>query len=352
MQCYVPVVIANLTCWRLWLIFFYMELGTFGKHTLLTGAGFSRNWGGYTAPEMMQQILNYLEENEEARVFWLDVTSFEEGLARARVGEVSSGALQHIEGAILKTFKSLDRQLQGTNGPWFHGVEKLLSQFYWRTPPGVEVDTGYLFTLNQDLLIERRFINADMLHARDPSLPGVKPKPSARFFSSNTPTDLEAVVATLEGDLNIIRLKKSFNYIKLHGSFNWRDETGAESMVLGDGKAKQIVELPLLSWYYEVFKSVLFSGDVRLMIIGYGFGDEHINEVICEAINDHGLRVFVWDKAGNIDWIRQKPWGSEIVSGLIGTESRDMIEVFPRSQEETESYLSLRDNFFRTTVAP
>ena len=124
-----------------------MELGNFGRHTLLTGAGFSRNWGGYTAPEMLEHILGYLQDNEEARTFWLDIPSFEEGLASARAGDVSPDALQHIEHAVLEAFKSLDRQLQGSNGPWFHGGEKLLSQFFWRNPSGAKPDTGYLFTV-------------------------------------------------------------------------------------------------------------------------------------------------------------------------------------------------------------
>ena len=329
-----------------------MELGTFGQHTLLTGAGFSRNWGGYTALEMMGQILNHLQDNEEARIFWLEMPSFEEGLARARAGEVSPDALQYMESAVLEAFKSLDRQLQGFNGPWFHGVEKLLSQFYWRAPSGITLDTGYLFTLNQDLLVERRFCNASVFHVRDPSLPGVRPKPNARFFSCNTPNEYEAIVATVEGDPNDIRLKKNINYIKLHGSFNWRSKTGTKLMVLGNKKAGQITELPLLGWYHEVFENVLSAGDIRLMIVGYGFGDEHINEVIAQGIREHGLRIFVWDRQHGFDWIKSKHAGDDIVSGLIGTESREMIEVFPRTQAETESYRSICSTFFQTTAAP
>ena len=327
-----------------------MELGTFGKRTLLTGAGFSRNWGGYTAPEMMGQILGHLQTNEEARTFWLSVPSFEEGLAKARACEVSGEAHQEIERAVLEAFKSLDRQLQGTHGPWFPGVEKLLSQFFWRAPPGTKVDTGYLFTLNQDLLMERRFVNASVSHAREPRLPGIKTKTSARFFTSTTPTDYEAITGTVEGDTSNIQLRKSFNYIKLHGSFNWRTETGTELMVLGNKKAEQIFEQPLLGWYRAVFKSVLFAGDVRLMIIGYGFGDEHVNEVIAKGVSEHGLRIMVWDRQHGFDWIKDKHSGDEIVAGLVGVQSREMMEVFPRSQEETETFHSICRAFFQTTA--
>lgn len=327
-----------------------MELGNFGKHTLLTGAGFSRNWGGYTTPEMMEKILGHLQENEESRTFWLTVPSFEEGLAQARAGGVSPDAIQHIERAVLEVFKSLDRQLQGFHGPWFHGVEKLLAQIFWRAAPGIAPDTGYLFTLNQDLLIERRFLNASGLQARDPSLPGIRPLPNSRIFSSNMPNEYDAIVATVENDLSNIRLKRNFNYIKLHGSFNWRSETGDELMVMGNKKSEQISESPLLGWYHEVFKNVLFAGDIRMMIIGYGFGDEHINEVIAQGISEHGLRILVWGRQYGYDWIRSKHLGDEIVAGLIDTESREMVEVFPGTQEVTESYHTICRSFFQIST--
>lgn len=323
-----------------------MELGNFGKHTLLTGAGFSRNWRGYTAPEMMEKILGHLQDNEESRAFWLAVPSFEEGVAQARAGEVSPEAIQHIERAVLEVFKSLDRQLQGFHGPWFPGVEKLLAQFYWRAAPGIAPDTGYLFTLNQDILIERRFMNAHVHPIRDPTLPGIRPNPGSHFFSSITPNEYDAIVATVEGDPSNIHLRKKFNYIKLHGSFNWRSETGDELMVMGNKKSEQITESPLLGWYHKVFKNVLFAGDIRLMIIGYGFGDEHINEVIAKGISEHGLRILVWGRQYGYDWIRSKHLGDEIVAGLIDTESREMMEVFPGTQEETESYRSICRSFF------
>jgi hypothetical protein len=45
-----------------------------------------------------------------------------------------------------------------------------------------------------------------------------------------------------------------------------------------------MADFPLLSCYSDIFKAVLYAGDVRLMIVGYGFGDKHINAVIAEAV--------------------------------------------------------------------
>ncbi len=38
---------------------------------------------------------------------------------------------------------------------------------------------------------------------------------------------------------------------------------------------------------------MLCRPDCRLLVIGYGFGDAHVNEVICEAIFDSGMKVVV-----------------------------------------------------------
>src|SRR5437763_14705939 len=40
---------------------------------------------------------------------------------------------------------------------------------------------------------------------------------------------------------------------------------------------------PILMWYAERFSEALAKPNARLMVIGYGFGDSHINQLIQEA---------------------------------------------------------------------
>jgi len=49
-------------------------------HILLTGAGFSRNWGGMLAPEVFQYLLGCSELDEELRRLLLRDRSFEDVL--------------------------------------------------------------------------------------------------------------------------------------------------------------------------------------------------------------------------------------------------------------------------------
>jgi hypothetical protein len=84
-----------------------------------------------------------------------------------------------------------------------------------------------------------------------------------------------------------------FVYIKLHGSFGWHPSVGSDVLVVGHAKSKTIQREPLLQWYFSLFEEVLHQPEARLVVIGYGFGDPHINEVIADSIRDYGLRLYV-----------------------------------------------------------
>ena len=93
--------------------------------------------------------------------------------------------------------------------------------------------------------------------------------------------------------LSMISLNmEKFHYIKLHGSLNWRSCHGQNMTVIG-GIKRAIDREPLLKWYYEIFENVLSGGDKKLMVIGYGFRDEHINDTIINAIKKKGMKLYV-----------------------------------------------------------
>jgi hypothetical protein len=80
----------------------------------------------------------------------------------------------------------------------------------------------------------------------------------------------------------------------------------------------------------------------RLVIVGYGFGDEHINAVIAKAVEKHGLKVFVWSNSDPKDRILATPHGLAIWNGLLSTVTEPMVEVFPPNQDITEEYRRIR----------
>lgn len=91
---------------------------------------------------------------------------------------------------------------------------------------------------------------------------------------------------TIEGFAGLV-------YIKLHGSYGWLSSAGGSRMVIGKNKIEDIQQEPILKWYFELFNTTLLEKDKRLLIIGYGFRDEHINRVLLQAIGEAGLRIFI-----------------------------------------------------------
>jgi hypothetical protein len=328
-----------------------MTIGKFNKRVLLTGAGWSRNWGAPLANEVWQALIGHrvIGANTRLQELLRDETAFEVALGRASAPPFTTADRQQLEEAVADTFVAMDREIgRGDHDPWIniYKVQELLFRFWGQRNDGNEA--GYLFTLNPDLFFERYLFNEHVAGAPPGSLPGLVPVPGQSWFRSNvgpySPSFAMQPVADPPGQG---RLQNQMNVVKLHGSFNWRSPDGHNVMVVGTEKTSVIARMPLLSWYMDVFKQVLNAGDVRLMIIGYGFGDEHINAAIAEAVEKHGLRVFIWNTSSDIkSLVSSAPHGATIWRGLISTATRRLIEVFPSNQAETEEYRRIVSTFF------
>jgi hypothetical protein len=84
-------------------------------------------------------------------------------------------------------------------------------------------------------------------------------------------------------------------YYKLHGSSNWRSADNSALLILGGDKGKDIQKVQLLSWYQMEFAR-LTQTDARVMVIGYGFGDPHINDMLISASTK--AEFFIIDTSG------------------------------------------------------
>lgn len=109
-------------------------------------------------------------------------------------------------------------------------------------------------------------------------------------------------------------------------------------LVLGADKAKTIASNVVLRWYSELFDRDL-SEPVKLMIIGYGFRDPHINETLLKSARANHLKLFVIDTLGAraLDQNNLTRGGAvyvrseldEILSPtLIGTSNRPLSDTF------------------------
>lgn len=290
--------------------------------------------------------------NARLRPLLLKEPSFELALAQTYGTPFTANDRQELEQAVQDTFISMDREIaRPDHGPWvnIYKVQELLFRFWGQ--PNLSNSTGYLFTLNQDLFFERNLYSEHVYGAPGGALPGLAPVAGQHWFRPNIGAFSDGFMMQPVADPAAQgQLQNQMNVIKLHGSFNWRSADGRNVMVVGTKKTVQIASMPLLSWYADIFNRVLTAGDVRLMIAGYGFGDEHVNATIADAINNHGLTVFIWNTAVDLkDRVLAAPYGATIWQGIISIATRPLIDVFPSNQAETEEYRRIRDMFFNNS---
>ena len=260
---------------------------------LLTGAGFSYNWGGMLASEVFSYLIGCDEIDDELRrLLWRD-RNFEDVLAALQRATDDEGK---------RRYPLLVSALAGM----FNGMGQAFMQreFEFRNPP----DTRYslqsflarfdaIFTLNQDTLLEQKYIPLvgppkwGRAH-----LPGIKYLGSPQLTGSVY--DRIAVMEPNPGDFQMPPGIQP--YIKLHGSCNWNDgPSGGRILIMGGQKAVSIGQFPILTCYHQQFRNMLMRAGARLMVIGYSFSDAHINDAIMDAIKRGDLKLFLVDPAGD-----------------------------------------------------
>jgi hypothetical protein len=117
---------------------------------------------------------------------------------------------------------------------------------------------------------------------------------------------------------------------------NWTDPSGGRLLVMGGNKPTTMRRHPILTWYAAKFVELLSNPGARLMVIGYGFRDNHINQLIYEA----------WQKGNQtLSMFIVHPDGREILKKVNPTYDKPIY--FPGPLEEIKVYDSTRS--LRTT---
>jgi hypothetical protein len=241
-------------------------------HILLTGAGFTKNWGGWLAKELEGDLLARLAPYPQLRRLVQNSESYEDALGKARSSSyngisIPPRELKVFENAIKESFWAMNIALGQRPSIYLSGeskqsIEAFLPKF------------DAIFTLNQDLLLEFHYD------------PGRRPN---RWIGSYYPGIVPEVAVPLSKS-EIVRVERRVGTIlqpdrqrqpiyKLHGSVEWTDGTDT-LFVVGGGKEAYIQSKPLLVQYFDILRDYLRLPGVRLMIIGYGFADDHINRLI------------------------------------------------------------------------
>ena len=309
-------------------------------HLLLLGAGFSRNWGGWLATEADEYLLGHPSIDKPVRdILWQcrRKGGFEAALAHLQQDKTEKRRLQGLQEALRQMFDDMDNAFQGIAFDFNNDLKSTVTQFLTRFDA--------IFTLNQDLLLERHYLTDNISLMSNGrwngfTLPGLQPIGQEVFNNG-----LARKWKPIDGPTSITGRHQA--YIKLHGSSNWISETNNEMLVMGGNKPGIIDKFPLLKWYHDEFRARLTSPSTRLMVIGYSFGDAHINKTIQDACKSSNLNIFIIDPLG-VDTI-DKNRNSTIYSpdnlildlwpNLLGASRRSLREIFGSDRVEYEKVM-------------
>jgi hypothetical protein len=307
---------------------------------LLTGAGFTKAFGGYLASEMWATILNQPEVQNSPELLKgmrdlenLDYEKFYEDI------QVSGTEQQKkdLNAAIRSAFKEMDDNIR-TRKPssLAHSCCNLICRIVQDQSP------SFIFTLNQDMFFER-------YHSREKItvVPGL-PDHIDRFREADQNSTDFGLRLPAQEELEPRKrelFRKGFAqiaYVKLHGSQGWLSHDGSDAMVIGTQKASRIESEPLLKWYFSLFEQVLNGPETRLLIVGYGFSDKHINQCIVDAIGK-GLKLYVISPQSPQEFKNQfktplhgsymkRPFGDELWDGLVQYWPATLIDFYYDNQ--------------------
>jgi hypothetical protein len=254
---------------------------------LLLGAGFSKNWNGLLATEVTAHLMSRFQSDANLLAL-LNKQNFEDVLARLQGDYLYSRTAEHetrfkaFQAALSEIFDHMNSQFEARRQFEFSSdISRSFGKFL----------TGFdaIFTLNQDLLLELYY------HCREDvalwhntrwqgaEMPGLRPLPHADPFQRTS--------AKWHPEEPFQSNPRMQPYYKLHGSSGWVANGGQPLLVMGRDKAGTIRQHPILHWTYQKFEHHLSLDDTRVMVIGYGFGDEHINQSLIDAHQAEKLKM-------------------------------------------------------------
>src|SRR5262249_47614776 len=122
-----------------------------------------------------------------------------------------------------------------------------------------------IFSLNQDLLLEIHYMRTFSTFGKWNAVvvPGMQWAPPSGHVGL-----IDLPQGTWTRTTNLTTGPGLQPLYKLHGSSNWRSETGERLLIMGNAKTGAIRRFPVLQSYHEAFEARLNERNSRLMVIG------------------------------------------------------------------------------------
>jgi len=288
------------------------------KKILLTGAGFSKAFNGYLCNELTAYFFNALAADAELREDLLSLKPFDG---------------KNFE-MLLSDFRRKCKRDQNKIAK----IEAVLKGIFQKMCDGMQphqnsiVDFFYefdcIFTTNQDAI-----------HRQADSQYDWKKKFNVSYESNlqgrvvDRGGNVEPIISPRQVLDNFKIHSADIMYVELHGAHDWQD-----ALILGDGvlpeekKIKHIRDNDILNSYFDFFEKSLCEAGAALVIVGYGFLDDHINKAINDGI-EKGLKIFIWDPGAEsyLNGRKQNIEANKIVLDPVGDYLAHLKDSLPKS---------------------
>lgn len=259
---------------------------------LLTASGFTMNFGGFSDKKIRNTIKDHLTDKELIKR--IDKNPYEQIYQELNFdgSNTSDTERKQFNEGIINAYEAMDRSITERMEKLNFDEKNILQAFLKKF--------NYVFTLNQDLFLEKSFGYHSLLTNRfSDDCHALNPFYNLSNGDFGHP---DLVTSEFEELLQEQPHRDDFKYFKIHGSYAWRDVDDSNIHIMGVGFSKQlrIKDYPLLRIYESFFGNRLTDGKGMLVIFGYGFSDMHINNYIYWGINA-GLKLIVigWDSFDN-----------------------------------------------------
>lgn len=251
-------------------------------------------------PIKFSQILTILSEKPEEEKFFLE-QNLEELLSRLQIERKAKSNkgkdVAEIESAISQIEKIIKKECDFSlpeSFPHEDFLRKLLKARK-KSSPRLKI-----FTLNYDTCFEEA---GDRIGAV--VIDGFSFTQGGRFRSNNFDLDIvQREQSRIHKEENFY--DKVFHIYKIHGSVNWEKPTKKTQEVIkkknpeealliypNSSKFESSYQMPFFKMISR-FQVALRTQNTALIIIGYGFGDDHINRILEEALRSNlNLKVVV-----------------------------------------------------------
>lgn len=318
---------------------------------LLTGAGFTKNFGGLLGSEMWNKIFNnpILDNCPKIKKELRGNFDFEDVYSNVLNNDDYLNERKEFQNVVKESYDDMERPIKNFTS---NGILREFMKLF-----------GLVFTLNQDLFLE----NLTTEEIRFPlglNGSGSEYQDYREKISSGkklTPSDtvvLPTEKYIKENEKTFFTNTGGYSYIKLHGSNGWLSFDGNNQLVLGTNKLEDLRKEPLLNWYLDIFEQSIFRDDAKILIVGYGFRDDHINDRLVKSIEQYNTKIYILDPS-NPEVLRNKlmydnPEGiikastrntHHIWNKMSGCFSSTLEEIIPHDGSETHTWLDIKKIF-------